>query len=106
MKFNSIDAIKNFTKENLMSVVYFLSESCSVCHALYPKIEDVLSNYPNVKMAKVEISDIPEAAGEYSIFSFPTLLIFVDNKEIARKSRIVSIDDFRATIDKYYSLVF
>lgn len=106
MKLSSIDAIKDFAKENMMCVVYFSSETCSVCHALYPKIEDVLSNYPNVKLAKIEISDVPEAAGEYSIFSFPTLLVFVDNKEIARKSRIVSIDDFQATIDKYYSLVF
>lgn len=106
MQLVSIDSIKNFIKDNTMCIVYFSSETCSVCHALYPKIEDVLTNYPNIKLAKVEISDIPEAAGEYSIFSFPTLLIFIDGKEIARKSRIISIDDFLATIDKYYSLVF
>lgn len=106
MQLVSIDSIKNFIKDNTMCIVYFSSETCSVCHALYPKIEEVLTSYPNVKLAKVEISDVPEAAGEYSIFAFPTLLIFVDGKEIARKSRIICIDDFLATIDKYYSLVF
>ncbi|MBZ4662668.1 MAG: thioredoxin protein [Caloramator sp.] len=106
MVLSTLDSIKNFTKENTMCIVYFSSEACSVCHALYPKIEEVLTNYPNIKLSKVEISDVPEAAGEYSIFSFPTLLIFIDGKEIARKSRIISIDDFLATIDKYYSLVF
>ncbi|GFR35425.1 thioredoxin family protein [Thermobrachium celere] len=106
MKLTTLDSIKNFIKENTMSILYFSSNTCNVCHALYPKIEEVVLNYPNIKLAEVEITDVPESAGEYSIFSFPTILVFIDGKEIARKSRIVIIDDFQATIDKYYSLVF
>ncbi|SHE97210.1 thioredoxin family protein [Caloramator proteoclasticus] len=106
MVLSTLDSIKNFIKENTMCIVYFSSEACSVCHALYPKIEEALTNYPNIKLAKVEITNVPESAGEYSIFTFPTILIFIDGKEIARKSRIISIDDFQATVDKYYSLVF
>ncbi|WDC84827.1 thioredoxin family protein [Caloramator sp. mosi_1] len=81
MKLASIDSIKNFIRDNKMCILYFSSESCSVCHALYPKIQEVLINYPNIKLAKVEITDVPECAGEYSIFTFPTLLIFIDEKK-------------------------
>lgn len=81
MNLTSIDSIKNFINQNVMCVVYFSSSSCSVCHALLPKIKEVLLDYPNIKFAQVEITDIPQSSGEYSIFTFPTILIFIDKKK-------------------------
>ncbi|MCX7903135.1 MAG: thioredoxin family protein [Caloramator sp.] len=103
---NSNNEIKDFISTNQMVVLYFTVEGCNVCKVLLPKIEEMLQRYPNVKLAKIDVSKTLEAAGAYSIFAYPTMLLFIEGKEYARESRYVSVEGFEETIRRYYDLIF
>lgn len=103
---NSNNEIKDFISTNQMVVLYFTVEGCNVCKVLLPKIEEMLQRYPNVKLAKIDVSKTLEAAGAYSIFAYPTMLLYIEGKEYARESRYVSVEGFEETIRRYYDLIF
>ncbi|WP_315122119.1 thioredoxin family protein [uncultured Clostridium sp.] len=102
---NSVEEINNFIEENTLALVYFSSDSCSVCHALLPKIEELLESYPKIKMGKVEIDNVTMAAGEFSVFTLPCILMFAESKEIIREARFISIMELEGKIHKYYNLL-
>ncbi|MEW9097119.1 MAG: thioredoxin family protein [Clostridiaceae bacterium] len=102
---NSIEEINDFIKENSLAFIYFSSNNCSVCHALLPKIEELLKSYPKIKMGKVEIDNVTMAAGKFSVFTLPCILMFADGKEIIREARFISIMELEEKVHKYYNLL-
>ncbi|MBU5483780.1 thioredoxin family protein [Clostridium sp. MSJ-11] len=102
---NSTEEIKDFIKENDLAFIYFSSNNCSVCHALLSKIEELLKSYPKIKMVKVEIDNVTMAAGEFSVFTLPCILMFAQGKEIIREARFISIMELEGKIQKYYNLL-
>lgn len=87
--------------------VYFSAPNCSVCHALKPKVEDLFAeDFPNIKFVHIELDKSPGIAGEFSIFSAPTLLVFLEGKEFLRKVRLMSIPELREKIERTYALLF
>lgn len=102
---NSVEEIKNFIKDNRISMLYFSSNSCSVCVDLFPKIQELLKQYPKAKFAKIEIDSLPAVAGTFSVFTLPCILMFIDEKEIIREARFISIMELKEKIERYYSLI-
>ncbi|WML37314.1 thioredoxin family protein [Clostridium sp. OS1-26] len=102
---NSVEEIKNFIKDNRIAMLYFSSNSCSVCVDLLPKLQELPKQYPKVKFAKIEIDSIPAAAGTFSVFTLPCILMFIDEKETIRGARFISIMELKEKIERYYSLM-
>lgn len=102
---NSIEGIEAFIKEERFTLVYFSTESCNVCKALFPKVEQMLENYPKVKAARVYLDELSEAAGAFSIFTIPGILAYMDGKEIIREARYISMDQLEDKIARYYSFL-
>lgn len=57
-------------------------------------------SYPEIVSAKIEMSKLPEAVGSFSIFTTPTLLLFIDGKETIRESRFISVVQLEAKIGR------
>ncbi|MDZ5710854.1 thioredoxin family protein [Jeotgalibacillus haloalkalitolerans] len=83
-----------------LSVVYISRNGCSVCHALLPKIQQVMETYPGVEFGHITADDYEEVAGKLSIFTVPVVLIFSEGKELLRDARFIRIDEFRESLDK------
>lgn len=82
----------DFDKEVLNSKGYVLVDFwapwCGPCKAMMRVLEDVLANNAveeQYKLFKLNIDDNPDPAGKLSITSIPTLILFNDGKEAARK---------------------
>ncbi len=88
---NSLDEINSFIKNTPFTLIYFYSQNCSVCHALYPKLELLLNDFPSILSIKVDISLNPEIAAKYSIFSSPALIFITEENEIFRYAGIISL---------------
>jgi len=53
---DSIEMIEGLINKSEMILVYFSGESCGVCVALKPKIEDLLKKYPKIKNVQVDVA--------------------------------------------------
>lgn len=102
---HSIEAIEAFIQGDRFTFVYFSTEACNVCKALFPKIEQMLDAYPEIKAARVYLDEITEAAGAFSIFTMPCILAYMDGKEIIREARYISMDQLEDKIARYYSFL-
>lgn len=97
----------NFISANTGAVVYFSTPDCNVCKVLKPKIISLIEDkYPMLKFAYVDCETSRELAAQNSIFAVPTILFFMDGKELFRKSRNISLAEFDRDIARPYSIYF
>lgn len=102
-KLQTIQEVITFIENNPLAFLYVSQEDCSVCHALRPKLMELLKNYPTIELREVEVDKVKEISAEYLIFSAPTLLFFVDGKEYIREGKFVQLKKLANTIDRIYS---
>ncbi len=104
---NSLEEYTDFVKENQGALIYFSTPQCNVCKVLKPKIKDfVEKEFEKVKMAYIDTETLPEVAAQNGIFAVPTILVFFEGKEFLRKSRNISLVEFREELQRPYSLFF
>ncbi|WP_217587279.1 thioredoxin family protein [Lentibacillus saliphilus] len=99
----SIDMIDAFIEEHPLAFLYISREGCSVCHGLLPQVEDMMQDYPDIKLGHIDADEVEAVAGHFSIFTVPVLLLFVEGKEYIREARIVHMDLFEEKIKKIYA---
>ncbi len=85
-------------------VLYFSSDSCSVCKVLKPKVEELLRDkFPLILARYVDIEKSPVISGQFRVFTIPTILIFFEGKEQVRYSRNISMHQLEAAIERPYA---
>lgn len=73
-------------------LLYFGTESCSVCHSVYPKLLNLAEGH-SCRLIKVAADQLRDVAGQYLIFTVPTILLLHEGKEILRESRFVDFNN-------------
>jgi len=102
----TIESIEKTIKENLAVMLYFSAPTCSVCHALKPKLLEAIDrNFKEFTIVTVDISVEQEIAAHFSVFAIPTVLVFLDGKEFLRKSRHMSVDEVIREIRRPYEIM-
>lgn len=102
----SIKNIDEFIGSGDIRLIYISRPACGVCKALIPKIENMLEDFPKIEAGYVDLDNIPEAAGKFSVFTIPGILIYIQGKESIRKARYVSVDELAGEISRYYNLLY
>lgn len=102
----SLPELKQLIAENPYLLAYFSRPDCGVCTALKPKVAEMVEAFPKAVSRYVNLDRFPEAAGEYSIFTIPGILVFVDGKETIREARYVSATDLEQKMERLYQLRF
>ena len=103
----SLSELENVVQKNDAVLIYFSHEKCNVCKVLKPKIYNMLSeNFPEIKMFYSDTVLNPEIAAQNSIFTVPTIIIYLDKKEFIRKSRNVGVEELKKELQRPYSLLF
>lgn len=75
-------------------LLFVKTNNCSVCVGLYPQVEELSQTYP-LPFYVVNVAEVPELAGQLSLFSAPVVLLFNEGKEYSRFARFVRIDDLK-----------
>lgn len=104
-KISLLSTLHERLKEHPLTLLYISRPNCSVCHAVLPQVEELLTNYPQVKLLHINADDVPEIAGEYSIFTIPVIIFFVDGKEMFRKARFIPMEELNHSIKKIVELM-
>ncbi|MGD9497752.1 MAG: thioredoxin family protein [Armatimonadota bacterium] len=85
-------------------VVDFWSETCGHCLALNPQFDQAAENKGDeVKFVKVSFQQSRDLFREHNVRATPTLVLFRDGEEIARKVGAMPADELVAWIDENLS---
>ena len=77
----------NFKNEVLESstpvLVDFWAEWCGPCKIISPILDQIATELGGkIKIAKLNVDEAPDLAGEYNVMSIPTLLIFKNGQPV------------------------
>lgn len=103
---SSLEEMKDHLTNEPFVLGYFSRPDCGVCTALKPKVNEMIEALPEATAYYVNLDALPAAAGEYSIFTIPGILLFVDGKETIREARYVSADELESKMNRLYDLKF
>src|SRR5690625_7820905 len=81
---NSLEEVNDFINQNELAFLYFTTPNCSVCHGLQPQIEEMMTHYPEISTRHIDASLVPEAAGQYSVFTAP---VRSEERRVGKESR-------------------
>ncbi len=83
--------------------VYLSMPNCSVCHAVRPRFENLLSSYsfPSFHLDAVET---PEVASTFQVLTAPVILIFHQQKEVERQARFIDFHRLTQLLEQLDSI--
>lgn len=101
-----INELLNEIEENSAVMLYFSGDSCSVCHALKPKIEkEFAKKLPKIKQIYINAEENRAVAAHFSIFTVPSILVFLGGKEFAREARHISVSELVKKVERPYNIM-
>lgn len=101
----SIDAIERFIADHPLSFLYVSRQDCSVCHAILPKLRELLERFPSISLGRIQAETVGEIASKYLIFTAPTLLFFMQGKEMLREDRFVQFGVLERKLENLIELL-
>lgn len=96
--------IEDFLKNHKLSFLYISKPDCGICHALLPKLKELLSQYPLIRFGHIDASKVEEVAGKFLILSAPMMLLFIEQKEYLREDRFVRLSLLKEKLDDIYRI--
>lgn len=102
----TIETIEKLISTKQAVMLYFSGNDCGVCEALKPKIKDAFaSNFPKIEQVFIQANEYKEISSHFGVFSVPTILVFLEGKEFARKSRNISVPGFIQELNRPYQIM-
>lgn len=102
----SLKMVEEFLENSELSVLYVSRSECSVCHAILPKLRELLDDYPRIQLGHVDANEVEEVAERLLIFTVPIILLIVDQKEYIREDRFVRFDRLKEKLERLYEMYF
>ncbi len=107
IEIETLEELEFYVKTNKAVALYFYNDNCGPCHALRPKIQELIkSKFEKIKLVLVNSLKYPALNPSFEVYANPTLLIFFEGKEYIRKSKYVSISELESEITRLYNLLF
>ena len=84
--FTDADFEQKVLKSDKPVLVDFFAEWCGPCRMAAPIVEELAGVYKGkVEVGKLDVDASPTTAGQFGVMSIPTVVLFKDGKEVARK---------------------
>lgn len=83
-------------------LVDFYATWCGPCKAMSPILEETAIKLKGkVKIVKVDVDKNQNAAENYKVRGVPTLILFVNGKQVWRQSGVVQLEQLIQIINQY-----
>lgn len=84
----------NFDQEVIKSdkpvLIDFWAAWCGPCRMVGPVVDKIAEEHPEYKICKIDVDAQPELAGQFSVMSIPTLLVFKEGKMVNKTVGVAS----------------
>ena len=102
----TLEQLQQTISEEVGVLLYFSGENCNVCHALRPKFKELFdAEFPQIKQIYLDAHEHAEISAHYSVFSVPTMLVFLDGREFVREGRAVSMYKLTEQLKRPYTMM-
>lgn len=85
---------RKFVDANQLCVLHVMKSGCSVCYAVLPQLDDLIQQFPRVKLGVINQNKVEDITRQLSIFTVPVDLIFFRGKEVHRQARFIDMQRF------------
>lgn len=99
-----IEELKSSIADEEIVLLLIKSKNCSVCDAVYEQLQPFLQQHEGVNGVAVSIDKVPAVSGEYLTFTAPTVILFIQGKEVMKQSRFISYEKIEEQITQYRSI--
>lgn len=96
----SLEEVKAVVEQNELAFVFLYGEHCSVCHGVLPQVKPILDKYEQIATVQADVEHIPLLSGEYTVFTIPVILLFLNGKEVLRMARFIEMDKLSHQLNK------
>ena len=94
----SIQDIEQTLKDNRLCLFYIKAPDCGVCNVMLDKVQRLADSHPSLCSFYTDIREEPLIAGRFLVYSGPTVLLLMDEKEIYRASQFINLEELEQMI--------
>lgn len=88
----SLEEAKQLIQAENLLLMFIYGETCSVCHAVLPQIKLMIDSFDAIKSIQINHEHVPAVASEFTVFTVPVVLLFLEGKEVLRQARFIDRD--------------
>ena len=100
----SIKDIEQIIADNRLCLFYIKAPDCGVCNVMLGKVERMADQIPSLGSFYTDITEEPMIAGRFLVYSGPTVLLFIDGKEVYRGSQFINLEELEFNIIRFLKL--
>ncbi len=100
-----IKDIEQTIADNPMCLFYIKAPDCGVCNVMLDKVEHLAESFPSLCSFYTDITEEPLIAGQFLVYSGPTVLLLMDGKEVYRASQFIDLEELQYNINRYNELI-
>lgn len=98
---NNIEILKRIIASESFCMLYVQAPDCGLCSIMLDKIDTLAQRFEKLITARVELHVVPEIAGEFLVATAPTVLLFVNGKEVYRAGNFIDTVDLARVLTKW-----
>lgn len=99
------DNLKNIIKNSPNLILQFGSDSCPPCHSIRARLDTWMNGKDFIDYVYIDIDEFLEDSAQMGVLSAPTIMFFIEGKEVLRIGRYFSLDEFLKKVERYLEMM-
>ncbi len=100
----NIKDIEQTIADNRLCLFYIKAPDCGVCNVMLDKVVRLADQFPSLTSFYTDITEEPLIAGQFLVYSGPTVLLLLDGKEVYRGAQFIDLEEFDYNIKRFLEL--
>ncbi len=92
----NFEAIKSQSKTVLLD---FYADWCGPCRMVSPIVDEIAEEREDIVVGKINVDECPDLAGEFGVFSIPTLVVMKNGEIVSQSAGARPKDQILAMLD-------
>jgi thioredoxin-like negative regulator of GroEL len=97
----NIKDIEQTIADNRLCLFYIKAPDCGVCNVMLDKVARLADQFPSLNSFYTDITEEPLIAGQFLVYSGPTVLLLMDGKEVYRGSQFIDLEELGYNINRF-----